>query len=342
MWGTTGNVIFIPASIGILVKDLDNINHFTGKSGTCDMTNGEAITGTIFGKHDCSGHPESQDRLLMAARGIPPDVRIYKPVPATSGDLALVHDKAYIHLIEERVKACPAGRCCYLDSDTYITSHTYETALFASGSAMLAADRARDGVHCFALVRPPGHHSGKDYPKGFCIFNNTAIAAAHALKQCDRVAIVDWDVHHGNGTQDIFYDSDRVLYISLHQPHHFPGTGWPEETGDGAGKGYTVNIPIPAGSTMREYRNAFEKQIIPGIRRFSPDLIIISAGQDPLYDDPLGGMNLVPQDFGEMTALLCGCSEGGLALVLEGGYGPSHSEAISLIFQALKENNPEK
>ena len=186
------------------------------------MCPAEAITGTVFGNHDCKGHPESQVRLLTAVRGIPEGSVVHKPVSARPDDLGLVHSRRYIYAIEERVKRCPAGHCCYLDTDTYITSATYETALFAAGSAILAADRAIDGVHCFALVRPPGHHAGRDYPKGFCIFNNTAVAAAKALERCEKVAIVDWDVHHGNGTQDIFYGSDRVLYCSLHQSHHFP------------------------------------------------------------------------------------------------------------------------
>jgi acetoin utilization deacetylase AcuC-like enzyme len=299
------------------------------------MTVSEAITGKVFGKHNCTGHPESQDRLDIAVQGVPKEVLIREPVAAKVYDLTRVHDENYLYAVEERVTDCLPGRCCYLDPDTYITTFSFDAALVAAGSSMLAVDRALEGVHCFALVRPPGHHAGADYAKGFCIFNNVAVAAAYALERCDKVAIVDWDVHHGNGTQDIFYDSERVLYCSLHQSYCFPGTGWPDETGILAGKGYTLNVPLPTGSMMREYRIAYEKRIVPGLLSFSPDLIIISAGQDTLFDDPLGGMNLVPADFGEMTKIVSACSPGALALVLEGGYGPSHGDAVAQIFQSL-------
>jgi acetoin utilization deacetylase AcuC-like enzyme len=301
------------------------------------MINPEAVTGRVFGNHNCPGHPESQERLETAVRGIPPPpyVRIREPVPAGIDDLLRVHDEKYLQMLEERTLACQPGRCCYLDPDTYVNSFSYETAFLAAGATMTAVDRALAGVHCFALVRPPGHHAGRNYAKGFCIINNAAVAASYALLHCDRVAIVDWDVHHGNGTQDIFYDSDRVFYCSVHQSPHFPGTGWPHETGIKAGEGYNLNIPLPAGSGIREYRVAFEKKLLPGINRFSPDILIISAGQDPLSDDPLGGMNLKPEDFGEMTGMIRDCFSSALALVLEGGYGPSHGEAVTWIFQAL-------
>lgn len=302
------------------------------------MANPEAISGKVFGNHDCPGHPESQERLERAIRGIPPGTRILRPVPAGTGDVARVHDGAYLDFIEERAHSCPSHRCCYLDPDTYVNEYSYETALSAAGASMMAVDRAFHGVHCFALVRPPGHHAGRAYAKGFCIINNAAVAASYALLHSDRVAIIDWDVHHGNGTQDIFYDSGDVLYCSLHQSPWFPGTGWPHETGIGKGAGKNLNIPLPAGSGIGEYRNALEKKVLPEITRFSPDIIIISAGQDTLHDDPLGGMNLFPEDFGEMTSMVCEGSGTGLAFVLEGGYGPSHGDAVRCIFQALKEH----
>ncbi len=304
------------------------------------MTNPEAVSGKIFGNHDCPGHPESQERLELAASGIPPDTRILEPVPAGAGDVARVHDEKYLDFIRERVNSCPPHRCCYLDPDTYVNEHSYDTALIAAGASMMAVDRALNGVHCFALVRPPGHHAGRDYPKGFCIINNAAVAASYALLRCDRVAIIDWDVHHGNGTQDIFYDTGNVLYCSLHQSPWFPGTGWPHETGINNGKGCNLNIPLPGGSGIDTYRLAFKKQVLPAIDRYSPDLIIVSAGQDTLHDDPLGGMNLFPEDFGEMTSMVCRVTGTGLAFVLEGGYGPSHGDAIRNIFQALKEHEP--
>ena len=300
------------------------------------MTRPEAVSGSIFGKHDCRGHPETQDRLDNAIRGVPPGIKVLEPVPAGKEDVARVHDEGYLDYISERVGSCPPGRCCYLEPDTYVNRYSYETALLAAGAAMIAVDRALSGVHCFALVRPPGHHAGTGYAKGFCIVNNVAVATLHALTRCDRVAIVDWDVHHGNGTQDIFYDSGQVLYCSIHQSPWFPGTGWPHETGIGEGEGKNLNVPLPAGSGIREYREAFEKKILPEITRFSPDIIVVSAGQDTLIDDPLGGMNLVPADFGELTSLLCTGSGNVLALVLEGGYGPSHGDAVNGIFHGLE------
>jgi acetoin utilization deacetylase AcuC-like enzyme len=170
---------------------------------------------------------------------------------------------------------------------------------------------------------------------GFCLLNNAAIAAAWALQEVARVAIIDWDVHHGNGTQAIFYDTDRVLYCSVHRAPFYPGTGSREETGTGAGEGFTVNVPLPSRSGSDEYLRAFGDEIIPAVRSFDPDLILVSAGQDPLADDPLGGMNLEPGDFGMFTKLVCTVARIPPVIVLEGGYGPSHGEAIMEILRAL-------
>lgn len=299
----------------------------------------EVVTSTIFAGHDCAGHPESQSRLLGAIKGIPRDVRVFEPEIASFENLARSHDKSYITSIADRCQECPPGKCLYLDSDTYITSGSYNIARLAAGSSIMAVQRVFQGHHCFALVRPPGHHAGSRHAMGFCIFNNSAIAASYALLHCERVAIVDWDVHHGNGTQEIFYDSPQVLYCSVHQACLFPGTGNPEETGTGAGKGFTLNIPLPPGSTGKEYRAAFEHKIIPRLQRYHPDIIIVSAGQDCLFDDPLGNMDLYPKDFGEMTRLICECAGGPVAFILEGGYGPSHGQAVAEIFRALEGDN---
>jgi len=295
----------------------------------------EAVTGTIFSSHDCAGHPESQSRLISAMKGIPGDVTVLEPEIASPEDLARSHDESYLLSVAERCEECMPGKCLYLDSDTYLTHNSYNVARLAAGSAITSVQRVFEGSHCFALVRPPGHHAGRRYAMGFCIFNNAAIAASYALLRCDRVAIVDWDVHHGNGTQEIFYDSPDVLYCSVHQAPYFPGTGMPEETGTGAGKGFTLNIPLPRGSSIREYRAAFEHIIIPGLQKFQPDIIIVSAGQDCLFNDPLGGMELYPVDFGEMTRWICDIAGGPVAFILEGGYGPSHGEAVLEIFNAM-------
>jgi len=170
---------------------------------------------------------------------------------------------------------------------------------------------------------------------GFCLFNNAAIATASALERVNRVAVIDWDVHHGNGTQKIFYGENRVLYCSIHQRDIFPHTGWIDEVGTGKGKGFTINAPLHSKSTIADYRLVFEEVFIPALVRFKPDAILISAGQDALSDDPKSDMLLFPSNFCTLTCLLRDSMDLPLALILEGGYGPSHSAAISAIFSSL-------
>ncbi|NYT20696.1 MAG: histone deacetylase [Methanomicrobiales archaeon] len=293
------------------------------------------ITGDLFRLHDCRGHPETQERLVHACSGIPEGTSIVAPVMADREDLLRVHTPVYVDMIEDRSAALPEHRCQYLDPDTYITCHSFEIALWAAGAGIQSVRAARDGVTPFALIRPPGHHAGSSSHLGFCIFNTAAVAAASALRTLDRVAIVDWDVHHGNGTQEIFYFSDRVLYCSVHQEYIFPGTGRREERGAGPGEGYTLNAPLPAGSTLADYRTVILDQFLPAVLRFDPGLIIISAGQDCLSDDPLGNMALRPDDLGTLASFLAAPGIP-LALLLEGGYGPSHPEAIAAIIHALE------
>jgi len=296
-----------------------------------------AITGDIFALHDCPGHPESQIRLKQALGGIPTGNQTEDPIPAGFRELSRVHDTLYIRKIESSSSSCPDGRCCYLDSDTYLTRHSFEVASFAAGSAIQASSHALKNEPCFALVRPPGHHAGRSSAMGFCLFNNAAIAAAAALEHSNRVAILDWDVHHGNGTQAIFYRSDRVLYCSVHQSSWFPGTGYPLEAGLDDGAGTTLNEPLPAGSGIHEYRHVFTGKFVPAILAFDPSLIIVSAGQDCLFDDPLGRMDLRPEDFGNLTHIL---RDTGIpiSLTLEGGYGPSQPAAIRAIFEAFNKD----
>jgi len=290
----------------------------------------EVITGEIFCLHNLPGHPENRDRLRLALSGVPRRVRRLGPVEASREDLERVHRREYLTWLEGIAKGD-----CYIDFNTYVCEDSFRVAAHAAGSATAAAAEAIGGHSCFAMVRPPGHHAEPGHARGYCLLNNAAIAAAASLGSVDRVAIVDWDLHHGNGTQDIFYTSDRVLFCSVHQEDLFPGSGDIGETGSGAGRGYTLNAPLEAGSTIADYRLVFEEVFCPAIEGFRPGLLLISAGQDALSDEPKGAMALVPGDYATLTRLLMEASDLPPALTLEGGYGPSHGLAIAAIFRAL-------
>jgi acetoin utilization deacetylase AcuC-like enzyme len=296
------------------------------------MVRCSAITGDVFSRHEIKNHDESSARLDAAGAGIPYEIPIIEPQIAREEDLLRVHTRSHVNMIRE---FSSHGGQHFIDQNTYVNGETFEVASYAAGAAMDAVHRSIDGEHSFALVRPPGHHAEPDKAMGFCIFNNAAIAASVALDRVGRVAIIDWDLHHGNGTQKIFYTDDRVLYCSVHQGNIFPHTGWVDEIGSGKGKGYTLNTPLRTGSTIADYRFVFEQVFIPALERFRPDAVIISAGQDALSDDPKSGMLLFPKDFGTLTRMLQGATEHPLALILEGGYGPSHGDAVAAIFSAL-------
>ncbi len=247
--------------------------------------------------------------------------------PADEGTLASVHVPAYLEYLRD-LSASGGG---FLGPDTALNGDSWDAACLASGAAMAAAESALSGEAAFAIARPPGHHAGSATGMGFCLTNHAAVATAHARSLgAGRVAILDWDVHHGNGTQDIFYEVGDVLYLSAHQSPFYPGTGWVEEVGDGEGRGMTVNVPLPAGSGEDVYAAAFAGVFLPVLREFGPDLILISAGYDAHRNDLLGGMALQEDSFERFAAALASlASEIGaapLALLLEGGY---NLEALS-------------
>ncbi len=297
------------------------------------MARCRAIFDTIFAEHNNPGHPENNTRLADVSSWISGTLPRLAFSPALPRDVERVHDPSYLAWLEQRCAA--TATISWLDPDTYITRRSYDVALHAAGAAIAAVEQSLQGEHCFAFVRPPGHHAEYDRAMGFCLINNVAVAAKKALLQVDRIAIVDWDLHHGNGTQHSFYGTDRVLYCSVHQEHTFPYSGAVTETGAGDGRGYTMNAPLPAGSTIADYYHVFSEIFVPAIERFSPDVLIVSAGQDILFDDPLGSMRIRPEDFEPMTRMLVRAAGVPLALVLEGGYGPSHGVAVRHIFTAL-------
>lgn len=221
-----------------------------------------------------------------------------------------------------------------LDPDTVVSAASYDIALLSAGGAVRAVRAVLEGkpggpTAAFAAVRPPGHHALPERGMGFCLFNNVACAAmsAHLDWGRSRVLILDWDVHHGNGTQAVFYGSRTVLYISLHQEHWYPGTGALEETGEGDGVGFTVNIPLPAGTGNQGYRHVFEEVVLPVTEAFAPELLLISAGYDAHDGDPLGGMALTSAGFRNLTELVMATQSKPVVAVLEGGYDLHHLTA---------------
>jgi len=291
----------------------------------------------IYLKHDTGQHVENAQRLVavmtcLEESGLKQQLEYIKPRAATAEEIALVHSPELIAQIQ--VMAKKGGG--WLDSDTVMSADSYQAALYAAGGLLRAAEVVLDGGgSVFALVRPPGHHATSTQAMGFCLFNNLAIAARYALSKykLERIAIIDFDVHHGNGTQDIFYDEPRVLYISAHESPLYPGTGSMEETGSGDGEGTTINIPLPAGSSDTEYLEAFDQVIVPAVRRFAPQLVLVSAGYDPHWLERLAMMEVSVTGFARMTEIIKGLADelcdGRLIFALEGGY-PLDSLAASV------------
>jgi acetoin utilization deacetylase AcuC-like enzyme len=276
------------------------------------------------------GHPERPERLnavhsALAARTEP--LQRLKPRSATADEILRVHDRTHFDEVCRVVGQAPAQ----LDPDTYVSSDSLDVALLAAGASVDLAKHVakRDAASGLAAVRPPGHHAESDRAMGFCLFNNVAIAA-RALQQdlgVERILIVDWDVHHGNGTQHFFEDDPTVLYVSTHQFPFYPGSGSVGETGVGAGEGFTLNIPLPAGCGDAEYVGVFQQLIAPAAIAFRPEVVLVSAGFDAHRDDPLASMNVTAAGFRSMTTTLrCladDLSGGRLAFILEGGYSES-------------------
>ena len=306
-------------------------------------------TGVIYNgdylKHETGAHPERKERLMAAmnvleANGALPRLVKIEPLRASVEEIAYVHESHYI----DNVRILCENGGGQLDMDTPVSPRSYEVALLAAGGVMSAADAVLKGTvnNAFALVRPPGHHAERDQGMGFCLFNNVAIAARnlqvkHGLR---KVLIVDWDLHHGNGTQSAFYSDSSVLYFSTHQSPAYPGTGMIREVGEGKGEGYTINVPLSLGKGDSDYLYVFEEILIPVARQFKPEFILISAGQDIHFDDPLGSMLVSARGFGALAGAvkrLAGeTCDGRVVAALEGGYSlEGLSYAVLSIFNVL-------
>jgi acetoin utilization deacetylase AcuC-like enzyme len=297
------------------------------------------IYDSAYLKHDTGAHPENARRLQSILRAIDADDaagRLARLLPsrANNEDIARCHREELIFHLEA---ICDRGET-YIDEDTRVSPHSFEVARLAAGAAVKAVDTVmkEDGGRAFCIIRPPGHHATITNAMGFCLFNNAAIGARYAQARygVERVLIIDWDVHHGNGTQEIFWTDPTVFYFSTHQYPYYPGTGSADERGEGKGLGTTLNVPLSIGTSARDHRQAFTDALHEIERRFPPDLVIVSAGFDSRRGDPLGGLQLEDSDFAEMTKEVLRIAEkhaaGRVIGLLEGGYN------LSLLGESVK------
>ncbi|WP_138419554.1 class II histone deacetylase [Aquibacillus sediminis] len=287
--------------------------------------------------------PKSKRRVknLLERTKFIDELHLIKPRPATREEVEQNHTRSYV----ERVKQLSYTTGGDGGELALVGVGSYEIALLSAGGAISSVDAVMEGEvqNMYALTRPPGHHAEREMGMGFCLFNNVAIAARHAREKygLKRIMIIDWDVHHGNGTEDSFYDDPEVLFVSLHQEFNFPpNRGYAEHVGEGEGRGYNVNIPLPAGTGNAGYLHALEEAVVPIADQFKPELILVSAGQDPSAFDPLGQMMMTADGFGKMTSVVKKMAEkhceGRLVACHEGGYSPAYVPFCSLrVMEAL-------
>jgi acetoin utilization deacetylase AcuC-like enzyme len=318
------------------------------------MNNTAIIYDDIFLKHETGSHPETSGRLewlIPAIRNSQINEKIdwFKPIPATDEEICMIHSPEMLSYIRQKISEGGG----WLDPDTIVSEGSLDAALAAAGAGKLALGLVmhQGYKHVFIPARPPGHHATSSRSMGFCLFNNPALCAHIALdyKLADKVAIIDWDIHHGNGIEEIFYTDDRVLYLSVHQFPFFPGTGFAHDVGIQKGEGFNINVPLPEGAGREEYLKAFNEVFKPAIKKFDPSLIIVSAGFDGHKLDIIGGHNLESADYGKIASatkeIAMDCrAEGKIIAFLEGGYHPTAlpESVIEMLYAWIKPDFPLK